>query len=190
MLPQIRMEQTYAQIGLQTEPAVQRIRQHKAELNLHQEPAILQIKQSPGTLHMDSSKARANMDLKGILQRNREYANLGRQKALEAIAQISQEGDQLRAIERKGNPIASIAETKNEIFSNTHIIHGDWTTDGIDISYERKAPEIKWQIRGMKLDVQVHKTEIDYKPGKVEVYVRQKQSLQISVTGGKFDEGM
>lgn len=190
MLPQIRMEQTYAKIGLQTTPAVQQIRQPQAELNLHQEPAILQIKQSLGTLHMDASEARANMDLKGILRRTQEYASLGRQKALEAIAQISQEGDQLRAIENKGNPIASIAATKSVLFTNTHIIHGDWTTDGIKISYQRKEPEINWKVRGKTMDVQIHKPQIEYTPGKVDVYVRQKQSLTITVAGGKFDEGM
>lgn len=190
MLPQLRMEQTYAQIGLQTERGVQEIRQPQAEMNMRQEPAILQIKQSLGTLTIDSTEARANADLKGILRRTREYAAWGRQKALEAIAQISQEGDRLRSIERKGNPIAELAFQTSGVYDTVNILHGNWTSDGIDISYQKKDPQIKWQIRGMKMDPVIHPPEINYTYGKVNVYLRQKNSLTIDVVGGKMDQGM
>lgn len=190
MLPQLRMEQTYAQIGLQTQRAVQEIKQPHAELNMRQKPAELHIKQSMGVLKIDMSEARAQIDLKGILRRTREYAALGHQKAMQAIAKISQEGDQLRHIEEKGNKIAQIAARDSLIYDNTNIIQADWTTDGITISYQAEAPQIQWKTNGVTRDPVIHKPEISYTPGKVEVYLRQKNSLTIDVVGGTLDQGM
>ncbi|RNB92651.1 hypothetical protein EDM56_00450 [Brevibacillus fluminis] len=190
MLPQLRMEQTYAQIGLETERGVQEIRQPRAELNMQQQPAELHIKQPLGVLKIDTSEARAQLDLKGILRRSREYASLGRQKALQAIAKISQEGDQMRHIEKKGNKIAQIAAQNDGVYDNTNVIQADWTTDGIEISYQKAEPEINWKVNGVKMNPEIHKPEINYTPGKVDVYVRQKNSLTIDVVGGIFDQGM
>lgn len=190
MLPQLRMEQTYAQIGLQTERAVQEIKQPQAELNMRQEPAELHIEQPMGILKIDSSEARAQIDLKGILRRNREYASLGRQKALQAIAEISQKGDQLRHIEKKGNTIARIAAQDSKIYNSTNIIQADWTTDGVSISYKAEPPQIEWKAHGVKLEPVIHKPEINYTPGKVNVYVRQQNSLTIDVVGGTLDQGL
>ncbi|MGO0063608.1 DUF6470 family protein [Brevibacillus fluminis] len=190
MLAQIRMEQTYAQIGLQTDRGVQEIKQPQAELNMHQEPAELHIKQSLGVLKIDTTEARAQLDLKGILRRNREYASLGRQKALQAIAKISQEGDQMRHIEKKGNKIAQIAAQNDGIYTNTNVLQADWTSDGITISYQKAEPQINWKVNGVKMNPEIHKPEINYTPGKVDVYVRQKNSLTIDVVGGNLDQGL
>lgn len=190
MLAQIRMEQTYAQIGLQTDRGVQEIKQPQAELNMHQKQAELHIKQPLGVLQIDTTEGRAQLDLKGILRRNKEYASLGHQKALQAIAKISQEGDQMRHIEKKGNKIAQIAAQNNVIYGNTHVLQADWTTDGITMSYKKAPPEITWKVNGVTMDPTIHKPEISYTPGKVDVYVRQKNSLTIDVVGGGLDQGM
>ncbi len=188
-LPQIRMQQTYAQLGLNIQKPVQEIRQPKAELNLRQEPAILDIKQAKGTLSIDTSEARANLDLKGPLQRTRDNAEYGYQKAMEAIAKIAQDGDRMAAIERGGNPIADISFEESVIYDNTEIIaEGSIVGDGIEIRYDLQPAQIDVQVRGKRMDPVIHKPIHNYTPGKVEGYIRQWNSLQIDFVGLHVDK--
>lgn len=188
-LPQIRMHQTYAQLGLNIKKPVQEIQQPKAELNLRQEPASLDIKQAKGTLSIDTSEAKANIDLRGPLRRTRDNAEYGYQKAMEAIAQIAQEGDRLAAIERGGNPIADIAFEESVIYHNTEIIAaGSTVGDGIEIRYDLQPAKIDVEVHGKQIDPVIHKPIHNYTPGKVEGYIRQWNSLQIDFVGLHVDK--
>lgn len=191
-LPQIRMQQTPALLGLKINKPVQEIQQPKAELNLKQEPAIVEIRQPKGELTIDTFDARENLDLRSSTRRSRDNADYGYQKAMEAIAQISAEGDRLRAIENKGaNPIADIAFEESGIYDNTEIIAaGTMIDDGIDIRYEAHKPEINVQVRGKKMDPVIHKPIHNYTPGKVEGYIRQWNSLSIDFVGIHVDRSL
>jgi hypothetical protein len=189
-LPQIRIQQTYAQLGLNIQKPVQEIRQPKAELNLRQEPAILDIRQARGELQIDTSEARANLDLKSSAQRSRENAEYGHRKALEAIAQISQEGDRLAQIEHKGaNPIADIAFEETVLYQGKEIIAaGSIVGDGIEMRYDLKPAEINIQARGKRMDPVIHRPIHNYTPGKVTGYMRQWNSVQFDVVGLHVDQ--
>lgn len=191
-LPQIRMKQTYAQLGLNIHKPVQEIRQPQAELNLRQEPAVMEIRQPRGELFIDTSEAQANIDLRGPLRRTRDNAEYGYRKAMEAIAQISQEGDRLAAIENKeANPIVDIAFEESIIYQNTEIIAaGSIIGDGIEIRYQARPPEIKVETRGKRMDPVLHPPIHNYRPGKVEGYIRQWHSLQIDVVGLYVDQAV
>lgn len=191
-LPQIRMQQTYAQLGLRINKPVQEIQQPQAELNLRQEPAILEIRQPKGELTIDTSEARDNLDLRSSARRSEDNERYGYEKAMEAIAQISEEGDRLAAIENKGaNPIADIAFEKSIIYDNTEIIAaGSIVGDGIEIRYEAHKPEINVQVRGKKMDPVIHKPIHNYTPGKVEGYIRQWNRLSIDFVGLHVDRSL
>lgn len=191
-LPQIRIQQTYAQLGLQIQKPVQEIQQPQAELNLRQEPAILDIRQARGELQIDSSEARANLDLKSPAQRTRDNSEYGYRKAMEAIAQISLEGDQLAAIENKGaNPIVDISFEESVIYQSTEIIAaGSLVGDGIEMRYNMKPAEINVQTRGKRMDPVIHKPIHNYTPGKVNSYIRQWNSVQFDVVGLHVDQAI
>jgi len=185
-LPQLQIRQTYAQLGLTIHKPIQEIQQPKAELNLRQEPAILEIKQPSGVLTIDTSEAQANMDLRGPIRRTSDNAQYGYEKAMEAIAQISQEGDRLRAIEHKGKPIPDIAFEESIMYQNNYTI--DRTIgDGIEIRYEARKPEINVQVRGVRLDPVIHRPIHHYTPGKVEGYIKQWNSISFDVIGLQID---
>ncbi len=189
-LPQIRMHQTFAQLGLKIQKPIQEIQQPKAELNLHQEPAIVEIRQPKGILTIDTSEARANLDLRGTLRRSRDNAEYGYRKAMEAIAQISEEGDRLAAIENKDvNPIADIAFEESVLYHNTEIIaEGSLIGDGIQLHYEARPPIIRVKVGGAHMDSVIHRPIHKYTPGKVEGYIRQWNSLTIDFVGLFVDQ--
>ncbi|MGC5324885.1 DUF6470 family protein [Brevibacillus sp. SYSU BS000544] len=191
-LPQIRMQQTPALLGLRINKPVQEIQQPRAELNLKQEPAIMDIKQPKGELTIDSSEAQENIDLRGPLRRSRDNAEYGYKMVMEAIEFKSQSGDRLAAIENKGsNPIADIAFEESAIYQSNEIIAaGSIVGDGIEIRFEARKPEINVQVRGKSMDPVIHKPIHNYTPGKVEGYIRQWNRLSIDYVGLHVDQSL
>ncbi|WP_139491160.1 DUF6470 family protein [Brevibacillus dissolubilis] len=189
-IPQLRMQSVFAQLGLQINKPVQEIEQPQAELNLTQEAAILEIRQPKGELTIDTTEGQNNLDLRGILLRTRDNAEYGYQKAMEAIAQISSEGDRLSKIENKGKPIADIAFEESGIYEQTEIMAHHNGGDGIELHYEAKQPEITVEPRGKKMDPVIHKPVHNYTPGKVEAYVNRWNSLTIEVVGLHVDKSL
>ncbi|NGQ95631.1 hypothetical protein G3578_10745 [Brevibacillus sp. SYP-B805] len=188
-LPQIRIHQTYARLGLDIQKPVQEIRQPRAELNMIQKPAVLEIHQPQGVLTIDTSEAQANIDLRGPLRRTQDNAEYGKRMWLEAIAQISEEGDRLAAIENGGNPIADIAFENSVIYEGKEILaEGSIVGDGVELHYEAKKPIINVHLGGVHMNPETHKAIHQYTPGKMRGYIQQWNSLQIDVVGLHVDE--
>lgn len=97
-IPQLRMESSFAQLGLNTIKTTHEIKQPQAEMNLRQQPAELMIEQARTDLQIDSSQARANIGIMTSMQFSDNIASYGRQKAMQAIVEKSQEGDRLMRI--------------------------------------------------------------------------------------------
>jgi hypothetical protein len=188
-IPQIRLHQTQAQLGLDIQKPVQEIQQPQADLNMSQIAATVEIRSARGILTIDTSEAQANIDLRGPLRRTQDYADFGKQRWLEAIAQISVEGDRLAAIEHKGsNPIAEIAFEDSGIFENTEIIADSTGGDGIEMNYQYQPIEFQVELGGVKADPEIHRPIHNYTRGKVEGYIRVKNSLVIDLVGTSVDK--
>lgn len=188
-LPQIRMEQQFIKLGLDIQKPVQEIKQPKAELNMTQEAAILEIHSPQGKLSIDTSEAQANLDLRSPRRRIQDNADYGYQKCLEAIAQISMEGDRLAAIENKGNPIADLAFEDSGIYQGKEIIAaGSLVGDGIEIRYEAQKPVINVTVRGVHMDPEIKKPILNYTPGKVRGKIETWNSLTIDFVGLYMDK--
>lgn len=113
-IPQLRLENTSAQIGIQTTKAVNEIEQPKADLSIEQPKGDLEIKTKKSKLTIDQTQARADVDLKSVFRRVEEFAQQGYQGLLEGIARRAQQGNELMQIENGGNPIASQAKQNSQ----------------------------------------------------------------------------
>ncbi|MBO8164283.1 MAG: hypothetical protein H0Z34_11280 [Brevibacillus sp.] len=180
------IDQTYAQHGLRTHKPVQRIEQPKAELNLRQEPARMEINQPAAILTIDSTRAREGFGLKPWLSFSNDQASFGRQQLLEAIAEISQDGDRLAAIESKANAIADIAF--EQAFRRADYFPAVPAVDeGVDVRVEARRPVIHVERRGMRMDPVIKAPIREYTPGKVEGYMLQWPRVTIDVVGLHVD---
>lgn len=190
-IPKIRMESTFAQLGLNINKPVQEIKQPKAEMNLRQIPATVSVEQARTILQIDSSQARANIGIMTSMQFSDSSAAYGKQKAMQAIAEKSQEGDRLMRIYTKENAIAEIGREKG-----LRVLEGGYTPpaassdDGVNISAEFKPVAIDVQRNGMRMDPVLRSPELSYTPGKVEPYMIQYNSLKIDVVGSQLDQMM
>ncbi|MFP3389027.1 DUF6470 family protein [Brevibacillus sp. SIMBA_040] len=188
-LPQLRMESTNAQLGLNIRKASVDIQQPHARVTIKQVPASLEIKQPQGELTIDSSEARENLNIRGPLRSTMDNAEYSTQKLMEGISRISREGDQLRAIETRRNAIADIAFEKtitpDEVYYPSRTIG-----NGVKIHYEEKRPEINVKLGGAEIEVLPQRPIVNYTPGKVESYMKQWNSLKVEVIGLKLDRLM
>ncbi|QDS37395.1 DUF6470 family protein [Brevibacillus brevis] len=190
-IQQIRMESTFARIGLDIKKPIQEIKQPKAEMNLRQEAASISIEQGRTELQIDSSQARANIGLMTPMQFSDSNASYGRQKWLQAIAEKSQEGDRLMRIHTRENAIANIGREKG-----LRALEGGYTPpaassdEGVDVSVQTKPAIINVKRNGMSMQPVLSPPELSYTPGKVEPYMIQYNSLKIDVVGSQLDQTM
>ncbi|MDA5108075.1 DUF6470 family protein [Brevibacillus thermoruber] len=185
----LRMESTMARIGISVQKPVQEIQQPHADLQLRQRPAILQIRQDPGEITIDSSRARYSLGLRTPMQFSDDNAAFGKQQWLEAIARISQEGDQLRAIEYPQDPIPEQAADKIGI-TPTPLPAPLYPDEGVDIGFRHGVVEIRIQKQGFENHTQIRPPVLKYTPGKAQVYMQQYNRLQIEVVGLQVDRLM
>ncbi|MBY0085109.1 DUF6470 family protein [Brevibacillus sp. M2.1A] len=190
-IPQIRMESTFAQLGLNIRKPIQEIKQPQAEMNLSQKPAELNIEQGRIELQIDSSQARANIGIMTSMQFSDKNAAYGREKWLQAIAEKSQDGDRMMKIYTKENAIAEIGREKGlKVLEGGYRPSSTSNDEGVDINFQVHPVSIHVTRNGMSIDPVSRPPELSYTPGKVEPYMIQYNSLKISVAGSQLDQMM
>lgn len=190
-IPQLRMESTFAQLGLNIRKPIQEIKQPQAEMNLSQKPAELNIEQANTELQMDSSQARANIGIMTSMQFSDTNAAYGREKWLQAIAEKSQEGDRLMRIYTRENAIAEIGREKGlRVLEGGYRPPSTSNDEGVDINAQARPVVISVKRNGMSINPVTKPPELSYTPGKVEPYMIQYNNLKISVIGSHLDQMM
>jgi hypothetical protein len=187
-VPQLRLESTFAKIGLTIHNPVQEIQQQPAELIIKQPNAELQIDRTPSQLTIDQTEAWADMDLKHVSRRIEEFAQKGYEDWLTGLARVSQEGDDLMRIENGGNPIPEHAKIKSESPIYEFNIGFIPSANSVKINYQPSVLKLDWQTHKPEINVKVNKSVHQYTPGTVNVNLTQKPSLSIDFVGLHVDE--
>lgn len=182
-VPQIRLHQINAQIGLNIIQPKQEIRQMPAELSIQQIPAEMQIERKPAFLEINQEQAWDELGFKSGNKLSAEMAEFSKREGLEAVAQISQEGDQLAAIENRTDMIASISSQKANPEPLDYNIAFIPSIGSVKLHYTPTEIHIAWKQGGAKIESTPQKPIHDYTPGRTEVYVRQRQQLNIDFIG-------
>jgi hypothetical protein len=186
-LPQIQLHQTFAQIGLRITPPVQEIEQTPAELLIKQIPATMNIERKPCHLEIDQEQLWNELNFKSNSVFSEDMAEFAKQEGLEAISEISQEGDQLAAIDKKTDAITAIVTSKANPGPAEFNIAFIPSYGSVKINYTPTELSIDWKKGGAEIQVTPHKPNHTYTPGKTEIYLRQMQSLQIDFVGGNIN---
>ncbi|KQL52985.1 hypothetical protein AN964_05310 [Heyndrickxia shackletonii] len=181
-LPQIRLESQPAMIQMNSKIATQSIEQPAAGLDIQQPPAELHIERTPAKFTVDQSQAWADMDLKPISKRIKEFAQNGYQDWLDGIARRAEEGDQLMRVENGGNPIASISKENSKL--PTHEFNFGLVPSPLSVKtyFDPSKLDIQWDTKKPSINVRVNKPTIEYSPGNVSISMKQYQSLKIDFT--------
>lgn len=179
------------QININTQPIRLDYSTQNAKLSLQSTPtkvqmesvaATLEIRQPRGELTIDHTPCRYSIGLKNIADFARDNAALGRQTAMNTIAQIAQDGNQMARIQNKSNAIYNIV-------SNAMI------TQVPEVVLARiSLPNIQYQANPVQMNATVGKVDFsvlhgdvegDYQPGGVDIRVTQYPSVELSTVDVK-----
>lgn len=178
-IPQIRLESTKGQIGIQTKDAVNHIQQPKADLSIEQPKADLKIKTTPSKLTIDQTQARADVDLKSIFRRTEEFAQNGHQDFLAGIARRAQQGEELMKIENGGNPIPNQAKQNSQKPTKEFGLGFVPSAGSVKIEYKPAEVEVDVQINKPIISATTNKPVMEYEAGKVDISLQRRNDLKI-----------
>lgn len=178
----LSIHQTFAQIGIQTRWASLDIHNYPGgDLEIQQPQAQVQMHSPPGDMQIDSSAAWAALSKGSVLQLNSSIYSQCKEVALQAIAQMVQDGNRMAQIT---NPRNAFAEIAGDVFQRESSI--DYVApaayDNVKIQYDPRKPEINIEPQHAIIQYAPKKPDVQYNPGKVDIYMKQKQSIEITVS--------
>lgn len=178
-IPKIQIQTTQAKLGLTIQQPNQKIQQQQAEMKIQQPAAELSIRTTEGKLYQDASQARRDIGMISSMEMTKNYAEKGKQAALAGVARRAREGDQLMSIEKGGNAIYSIIDSKTGPKNTKVGLKFIPSGDSVKNTYTPATVDIKIQKNDPKIDVQINKPIHNYTPGNVNIDLIQKPSIQI-----------
>jgi hypothetical protein len=185
-MPQIRLESTFAKLGMTTTKPIQEIQQPPADLSIEQPKADLKIETTKGKLSIDQSQARADVDLKSIARRIEEFAQQGYQDWLSGMARVAQDGDQLMRNEEGGNPLIEQAKINSETPIYDFNIGWIPSHGSVKINYTPANVKIDVQVNKPNIQVQVNKAITSYTQGKNNFELAQQNTLKIDFNNLRY----
>jgi hypothetical protein len=173
-------------IGIQTTPGQWNMESRAARLEVHQEHAAVIIETQKPVLEISQYQARAQLGYKSTGDVVLELSQLGKQKAMEYIANKVEEGNRLKAIEKGGNAIREIAidkawPEKQRQGGYTPIVGPEFHATPGDVMVT--TPQVENPVHiGYEAEFIPGELDIQYMPAKVEIYMRQYPEINIDVS--------
>ncbi|QXM07420.1 hypothetical protein KVH43_07105 [Crassaminicella indica] len=164
------------------------IQQPKADIKMTTKLPKVEIHTEPVKVQIDQYPCRAEIGFKNYIDLTKDTASFAKQKAMEGIARIVRQGNEMAAIQNKTDVIPEQAEE-----NAYHLFDKEFNFDLIPksrpkIDFIGGKVDIKPIEGKVNMDVGVNKPIIDYKMGKVDIYLRQKNSINIEYVGGRFNQ--
>ncbi|WP_096202426.1 DUF6470 family protein [Bacillus sp. FJAT-45350] len=190
--PYLQINSTHAHIGMKKqEPHVQ-IQQRNADLQIRQNHIDnIQISRRASQLHIDQNEAFADADVKGPLRRADEFFQKSKQSLMQYLAKASQQGDQLMKIENGGGDIPRIASANSELIR--HEFGMGWTpksADKVKINFQPSELSFNVSLSMPSINVSVNPPSINMEKWQTDVYIRQKNSINIQAVGLNVNRGL
>lgn len=176
-MTRIQINQTMGQIGIHIEKASLEIKNSHPKFHIENKPAKFHINEKTPKFKLDQSRYLVSSGNMTTLFLSSTRFDKARQMTMEAIKRIADEGDLMMQIENKGSPVIDIAmqNTMKEVSVNVA------TPPQNPIMWEKGFFEIEWSPHEVDIKWEVDKPEITATRHKVEVYMKQWPSIDISV---------
>ena len=180
----LRIEQTYARIGVETQRSEIQIQSKLPKLQMQQINAKIEIDKQEPRVIIDQRACFSSAGLKSVSELIDQAAQEGMQQAFAYAGKKASEGDMLANIRNKGNAIAEIAR------SNSVTVH-EFNIDNIPKERPRIEVEGYINISAVKGEInsQVEEGSVNITASepKVNLYLREKPSISIQYVGSNFD---
>lgn len=175
-IPILQIRQTPGLIGIDADLGQYSIRQPKAELSITTDRGKLDIHQYQPRLEIDQSRAFSAFNGGNFLEMNQRIYSGIQGIFLQALAKRVEEGNRAAAIHIPGNTIANIYGEDWQAGPFPEVL-GEASMDNVDIHFETRPPDIEVSKAHAEVQVDIHRPEIEYTRGKLDIYVRQHPSV-------------
>lgn len=177
-IPSIQIKLTHAKLHIDADLGRYEIKQPRPTFEMEQHPTKQTIEQPRGDLRIDQTRAWDALGRTNILVVMDRIYSQARDIALEAIGRIAEDGDRMAAIHTKEDVIPALAERVRVSFPEMQYA-GEPSYDNVDITYEKRKPEIQAERGGVEINTHPNPPEIQYHRGKLEIYMRQYPNVEI-----------
>lgn len=183
-------------LSIQTQPAILNYNINKGQLSIEQpRPQVeaglslpqIRVEGTTPRITIDQTQAFNESGLKTVSAFSQDYVNYAKSKMQESVGRIAEQGTQMTDIHLGGNAIASQAA-----YNAYDQFYGEFGM----VTMPRTRPQI--QVIEGNLDIRVTegqitgkivpgKPQINYRPGNVERYMAQYNSISIRYEGENLD---
>ncbi|CAM3692999.1 DUF6470 domain-containing protein [Cohnella lubricantis] len=181
-LQRLSIHQTFGQIGMKAEPGSQSIRSPRGDQSIRQQPADLQIKSPPGRLAIDSAAAWDALGKGGNLAWSSRIYSQSKNILLQGIAKTAQDGERMGDLLSPGNPFAQIARSDALADRPSVSYTGAAGYMNVKVSYAPQDASVQVTPHKAEISYTPRKPEVQYHPGSVDIYSRQRNSIDIHVS--------
>lgn len=183
----IEMRSQNAYLGIKSDRPIQSIEQPKSELNIHQEQSKVEVESTLPKVQIDQTQAFSESGLKGVLELGLENAKRAMGIMVEKIARIVDEGNQFADIQSGVDAVAENAENNAYSQFDSDLTITTMPMSGPNIEVIEGINDIKVTGGMVETNPVIRKPIVSYQPGKVNIYLEQRNSLTITAVGDKFD---
>jgi hypothetical protein len=184
----LNMVSQSAKIGIRTTPGKLLVDREDYKIQLQKNSIELNINTEQAKVIIDQYPSFASAGLKNTRDLTQENVQIGKSAVLEYMAKISRDGDRMAQITNKGDAIVEIAqrEASNKRDFNITFL----PKERPNISFEGSV-EINWtnnwegHTNGVTVDVQEGYINLQYQKGTVEIYMQQREKLEIEYNKGQ-----
>lgn len=171
---------TNAELGIETRNARQEIKSPPGILSIDQKPPEMNIHSQDGVLSIDQSDAWAAYSLGGNLRWQNHIYSQSKDIALRGIARIVQDGKRMADIT---NPRSAFADLARDWNNGTGINYTESPTYfGVKVHYEPQPVQIDIEPQPADIHFEPQKPIVQYIPGDVNIYLKQKESIDMRVS--------
>lgn len=177
--PQIQIQQTYAQLGIDADIGTQHIEQPRPTFEMKQPRAQLEIESPEGRLEVDSSKAWDALGLGGHLNVMNNIYSMAPQIAQQGLARIVEEGNRMADLTNPNNPFAEFAEDWRRTFPEFDF-RGPAAYNNVSVTFTPGDLSIRASASPVEIHSEVNPPLLSYDRGKLDIYMQQYNSVKFT----------
>jgi hypothetical protein len=186
---ELRIQQTFGQIGIRTENAQLKIKQNLLpKANIDVQLGDMTINEVRSTVDTDWSKVQAEMGLENLTYSRQEVVAWAKEAAVSAIQTYAAEGDYHASVPSSGDHIAAWEKQQSSGKEPEVTLAALPSVGSLQIDFSTRSLQVDSEQPLVSVNSDQETIQISANRAGVDVYVQQKFAVQISaVKGQKID---
>ncbi|MFZ5968976.1 MAG: DUF6470 family protein [Bacillota bacterium] len=182
----LRISSTPALIGVKTNWGKLEMKQPAADMDIQIQKPSLEIRSEQIKVQIDQSQCFSEAGLKGIDDFMKERVGVSKKGFQKGLAKIVRQGNEMMQIDTGINVIAK--QAKESMFEDkAQLTLVSMPKSRPKIDFMGGTVDIQVVEGAVDVNVQVNKPVGNYIPGNVDIYLKQKNSLNIEYVGNQLD---